>query len=146
MSFFTILLVFIVFYCFVFLYQRIYPIYFVQINWYSIVVISCLSVYTNKKILKLIHQPSISVPSLKRRLGSSLSCRFLGYAGNQRNLIGCLGDWELKTPNWCIRGCYIHAPQLLKVTQLVSQCSIYHTLYRFHGCFFSQLFECLSLV
>ena len=32
----------------------------------------------------------------KKRLRPSLSCRFLEYAGNDRNLIGYLGNWELK--------------------------------------------------
>ena len=38
--------------------------------------------YSNTK------QSGVCLPSFKKRMGPSLSCRFLGYAGNQRNLIG----------------------------------------------------------
>ena len=36
----------------------------------------------------IIHQSGVCLPSLKKRLRPSLSCRFLEYAGNERNLIG----------------------------------------------------------
>ena len=31
---------------------------------------------------------TVGLKSLRKHLGPSLSCRFLGYAGNERNLIG----------------------------------------------------------
>ena len=59
------------------------------------------------------HQSGVCLPSLKKRLRPSLSCQFLEYAENKRNLIGyiSLGDLELKntdfsrrikTSDWCI--------------------------------------------
>ena len=58
-----------------------------------------------------IHQSRVCLPSLKKRMGSSLSCRFLEHARNWRNLIGWFRGWKLKntdfsrkikTPDWCI--------------------------------------------
>ena len=42
------------------------------------------------------HQSKVCLPSLKERLGPSLSCRFLGYLGNQRSLIGSFRRLETK--------------------------------------------------
>ena len=51
----------------------------------------------------------LCLPSLKNRLGPSLSCRFLGYMG--RRLIGCFRGLKtqeqfsfrkIKTSDWCI--------------------------------------------
>ena len=53
----------------------------------------------------------VCLPSLKKRMGSSLSCRFLEHERNWRNLIGWFRGWKLKntnfsrkikTPDWCI--------------------------------------------
>ena len=41
-----------------------------------------------KKTLNGIHQSRVCLPSLKKRLRPSVTCRFLEYAGNERNLIG----------------------------------------------------------
>ena len=58
-----------------------------------------------------IHQSRVCLPSLKKRMGSSLSYRFLEHARNWRNLIGWFRGWKLKntdfsrkikTPDWCI--------------------------------------------
>ena len=38
-------------------------------------------------ILSIMHQSGVCLPSFKKRLGPSLSCRFLEYAGNWKNLI-----------------------------------------------------------
>ena len=47
-------------------------------------------IYTRPHLnfLFAIHQSGVCLPSLKKRLRPSLSCRFLEYAGNERNLIG----------------------------------------------------------
>ena len=43
-----------------------------------------------------IHQSGVCLPSLKKRPEPSLSCRFLEYAGNWRNLIGWFRRLETK--------------------------------------------------
>ena len=44
-----------------------------------------------------IHQSGVCLLSLKMCLGPSLSCQFWEYAGNWRNLIGCLRRLKLRT-------------------------------------------------
>ena len=44
-----------------------------------------------------IHQSGVCLPSLKKHLGSSLSCRFLGYVGKK---LVSLGDWKLKNTDF----------------------------------------------
>ena len=50
---------------------------------------------TNKKIGP-IHLYGVCLPSLKKRLGPSLSCRFLEYGENWKNLIGWFRRLETK--------------------------------------------------